>query len=86
VYEFKVREMVGEVLTLRNDGGGPVLTFSEVEAVTVIEKFCDAELMAFVAVIVYVVTAATVVGVPDISPVLVLKESPGVFEIAGDIE
>jgi hypothetical protein len=52
----------------------------------VIVKFCDAELVAFVAVIVYVRASAAVVGVPEISPVEVLKESPGVFEMAGDIE
>jgi hypothetical protein len=37
-------------------------------------------------VIVYVLEEAVVVGVPEISPVLVLKESPGVLEIAGEIE
>jgi hypothetical protein len=42
--------------------------------------------VAFVAVIVYVRIVAAVVGVPEIKPVVVLNESPGVFEIAGEIE
>ena len=45
-----------------------------------------AGLVAFVAVIVYVAADAAVVGVPEIRPVAVLNESPGVFEMAGDIE
>ena len=39
-----------------------------------------------VAVIVYVRAAATAVGVPETRPVDVLNESPGVFEISGEIE
>jgi hypothetical protein len=53
---------------------------------TVIAKVRVAELVAFVAVTVYVNDVAAVVGVPEIKPVLVLNTSPGVFEIAGDIE
>jgi hypothetical protein len=44
------------------------------------------ELVALVAVIVYVLEDADVVGVPDIKPVAESKEIPGVFEIAGEIE
>jgi len=53
---------------------------------TVIAKVRVAELVAFVAVTVYESDVAAVVGVPEIKPVLVLNTSPGVFEIAGDIE
>ena len=53
---------------------------------TVIEKSRVAVLVAFVAVTVYVVELAAVVGDPEMRPVDVLKESPGVFEIAGEIE
>ena len=41
---------------------------------------------ALVAVTVYVRNALGEVGVPEIKPVDVLKESPGAFEIAGEIE
>jgi hypothetical protein len=63
-----------------------LFTFSEVEDVIVIEKICDVELVAFIAVIVYVRTDAGVVGVPEIRPVVVLKDRPGELEIAGEIE
>jgi len=53
---------------------------------TVIEKSRVAVLVTFVAVIVYVLELAATVGVPEMRPVDELKESPGVFEIAGDIE
>jgi hypothetical protein len=53
---------------------------------TVIAKVCVTELIAFEAVIVYVLELAAVVGVPVIRPVDVLNESPGVFEIVGEIE
>jgi len=67
-------------------GTGTGATYSGVGAVTVIAKVRVAELVAFVAVTVYVNDVAAVVGVPEIKPVLVLNVSPGVFEIAGDIE
>jgi hypothetical protein len=53
---------------------------------TVIEKSRVAVLVTFVAVIVYVLELAATVGVPEMRPVDELKESPGVFEIAGEIE
>ena len=53
---------------------------------TVIEKSRVAVPVTFVAVIVYVRAGADVVGVPVIRPVDELKPSPGVFEIAGEIE
>ena len=53
---------------------------------TVIEKSRVAVLVTFVAVTVYVVELAAAVGVPEMRPVDELKESPGVFEIAGEIE
>jgi len=52
---------------------------------TVIANVRVAVFAALLAVIVYVLALATVVGVPEIRPVEVLKESPGVFVIAGDI-
>ena len=52
----------------------------------IISKAWEALPDALVAVIVYVLEDADVVGVPEINPVAVLKESPGVFEIAGEIE
>ena len=52
----------------------------------VIEKSRVAVFVTFVAVIVYVLELAATVGVPEMRPVDELKESPGVFEIAGDIE
>jgi hypothetical protein len=42
--------------------------------------------VALVAVIVYVLAIAAVVGVPVIRPVDTSKDRPGVFEIAGAIE
>lgn len=45
-------------------------------AVTVNVKVCEAELVAFVAVIVYTVADCTVVGVPDNNPVDVLNDVP----------
>jgi hypothetical protein len=42
--------------------------------------------VALVAVIVKVLELAAVVGVPEISPVEVLNESPGVLEMSGEIE
>ena len=45
-------------------------------AVTVSVNVCVAVLVAFVAVIVYTVATCTVVGVPDIKPVDVLKVKP----------
>ena len=53
---------------------------------TVIEKSRVAVFVTFVAVIVYVLELAAAVGVPEMRPVDELKESPGVFEIAGEIE
>ena len=53
---------------------------------TVTEKSRVAVLVTFVAVIVYVLELAAAVGVPEMRPVDELKESPGVFEIAGEIE
>jgi hypothetical protein len=44
--------------------------------VTVKVKVCEAELVAFVAVIVYTVADRTVVGVPDNNPVDVLNDVP----------
>ena len=41
--------------------------------------------VALIAVIVYVLETAAVVGVPEIRPVEVLKDSPGVLVIAGEI-
>jgi hypothetical protein len=61
-------------------------TYSGVGAITVIAKVLVAELVAFVAVTVYINDVAAVVGVPEIKPVLVLNTSPGVFEIVGEIE
>ena len=53
---------------------------------TVMAKVCVAVFAALVAVIVYVLELATVVGVPEIRPVEVLNARPGVLEIAGEIE
>jgi hypothetical protein len=44
--------------------------------VTVNANVCVVELVAFVAVIVYVVADCTVVGVPDNNPVEVLNDVP----------
>ena len=51
---------------------------------TVRPKLADLELVAFVAVILYVVAAVTAVGEPEIRPVEVLKVSPA--GNAGSIE
>ncbi len=50
---------------------------------TVNVKVLEADPVGLVAVIVYVVALATEVGVPEIKPVEVLNDSPGVFEIEG---
>ena len=52
----------------------------------VIEYVRLTELVALVAVIVYALEDADAVGVPEINPVAASKESPGEFEIAGEIE
>jgi hypothetical protein len=45
-----------------------------------------ADPVAFVAVIVYATLLVAAVGIPEISPVEVLKERPGVLDIDGEIE
>jgi hypothetical protein len=65
---------------------GGIYTSTTSGALTVIEYVRFAVLTALVAVIVYVLDEAAVVGVPEIKPVEVENDSPGVFEIAGEIE
>ena len=67
----------GPEIVGRGFGGGELM---------IISKVWEVLPETLVAVIVYVLADADVVGVPEINPVATSNESPGEFEIAGEIE